>query len=131
MDEKRELALQAVKRDLMRIGGEGPPEEGWRNKGPSGGGGEDWDGGESAGDKGRPATPQKPSGGGTQQVMIEEYGAVNMNLAEALRQRNELRHKVEQLELEKIVVERRPSKTGGWQSCGNHGRGRPRSTWSS
>ncbi|CAJ1443260.1 unnamed protein product, partial [Effrenium voratum] len=38
-------------------------------------------------------------------VMIEEYGAVNMNLAEALRQRNELRHKVERLELEKIVVE--------------------------
>ena len=104
-DEKRELALQAVKRDLRRIGGEGPPEEGGRNKGPSGGGGEDWDGAGSAGDKGRPATPEDRLEGELSRVMIEEYGAVNMNLAEALRQRNELRHKVERLELEKIVVE--------------------------
>ncbi|CAJ1385828.1 unnamed protein product [Effrenium voratum] len=98
----------AAKRNRARAfiaGGEGPPEEGWRNKGPSGGGGEDWDGAGSAGDKGRPATPEDRLEGELSRVMIEEYGAVNMNLAEALRQRNELRHKVEQLELEKIVVE--------------------------
>ena len=103
-DEKREAALQAVKRDLMRVGGDGPPEEGWRSKGPSGGGGEDWDGAGSAGDKGRPSTPEDRLEGELSRVMME-YGTVNMNLAEALRQRNELRHKVEQLELEKIVVE--------------------------
>ena len=49
--------------------------------------------------------PEDRLEGELSRVMIEEYGAVNMNLAEALRQRNELRHKVEQLELEKIVVE--------------------------
>ena len=33
-------------------------------------------------------------------VFVEEYGTVSMNLAEALRQRNELKNKVERLERE-------------------------------
>ena len=38
-------------------------------------------------------------------VFVEEYGTVSMNLAEALRQRNGLKNKVERLELEKVVIE--------------------------
>ena len=38
-------------------------------------------------------------------VFVEEYGTVIMSLAEALRQRNELKNRVERLELEKVVIE--------------------------
>ena len=38
-------------------------------------------------------------------VFVEEYGTVSMNLAEALRQRNKLKNKLERFEFEKVVIE--------------------------